>query len=125
MVQLEDIEYSNFKNDELCFLILYRNHWVVGDVIAISTSLDIPVLDCQAVRSIARGRGVCGCEKTEWAELVGVDGDLAKTTIEEENPNVGAIIILVGSPVDSSYNLDRVRVFVDENNIVVVMPQVG
>lgn len=82
--------------------------------------------NCHAVQSITRGRGVCGCEKTEWAELVGVDGDLAKkTTIEEENPNVGAIIILVGSPVDASYNLDRVRVFVDENNIVVVIPQVG
>ncbi|KAH1063252.1 hypothetical protein J1N35_028239 [Gossypium stocksii] len=60
--------------------------------------------------------------KNSWPELVGKDGEAAKTTIERENPNVHAIVLLDGTPVSLDFRCDRVRVFVDSNGHVVRPP---
>ncbi|KAH1063251.1 hypothetical protein J1N35_028238 [Gossypium stocksii] len=63
--------------------------------------------------------------KNSWPELVGKDGEVAKTTIERENPNVNAIVLLDGTPVTSDFRCDRVRVVVDSNGHVVRPPTIG
>ncbi|KAJ4836291.1 hypothetical protein Tsubulata_008020 [Turnera subulata] len=63
--------------------------------------------------------------KKAWPELVGAKGEEAAAIIEKENPNVNAIIVLEGSPITLDYRCDRVRVFVDENGIVVSAPEIS
>ncbi|KAI3991870.1 hypothetical protein MKX01_012815 [Papaver californicum] len=64
--------------------------------------------------------------KTEWPELVGKLGDFAKETIEKENPSLRqVVIVLEGSITDMAIILDRVRVWVDECNVVTRVPKVG
>jgi hypothetical protein len=81
--------------------------------------------NCLGVQLIVATGGRCGCEKTRWGDLVGVLGEDAVVVIESDNPNVTAIIVLEGSPVTSDYDIDRVRVFVDEAGFVVAVPEVG
>ncbi|XVF21635.1 hypothetical protein REPUB_Repub12eG0107400 [Reevesia pubescens] len=67
-----------------------------------------------------------GCPgKNSWPELVGKNGESAKTKIERENPNVGAIVLLDGTPVTRDFRCDRVWVWVNENGRVVRAPTVG
>ncbi|KAI3991871.1 hypothetical protein MKX01_012816 [Papaver californicum] len=54
--------------------------------------------------------------KTEWPELVGKPGDIAKEIIEKENPCLREVLIILE---------DRVRVWVDESNVVTQVPRVG
>ncbi|KAI3959424.1 hypothetical protein MKW98_019014 [Papaver atlanticum] len=70
---------------------------------------------------------ICDDEvKTEWPELAGKLGDTAKETIEKENPDLREVVILlVGTVIDMAYMTDRVRVWVDESNTVVLVPKVG
>ncbi|KAI3924514.1 hypothetical protein MKW92_016651 [Papaver armeniacum] len=64
--------------------------------------------------------------KTQWPELVGKLGDAAKETIEKENPGLRqVVIVLEGSATDKAYFTDRVRVWVDEANVVIRVPKVG
>ncbi|KAI3962557.1 hypothetical protein MKW92_042652 [Papaver armeniacum] len=64
--------------------------------------------------------------KTEWPELVGKPGDIAKDIIEKENPCLRQVlIILEGTPTDFAFFPDRVRVWVDESNVVTRVPIVG
>ena len=63
--------------------------------------------------------------KNAWPELVGKDGKEASTIIESENKYVQAIIVLDGTPVTQDYLCDRVRVWVDGNNVVVHPPIIG
>ncbi|KAI3934466.1 hypothetical protein MKW92_051710 [Papaver armeniacum] len=64
--------------------------------------------------------------KTQWPELVGKLGDTAKEIIEKENPVLReVVIILEGSAIDEAYFTDRVRVWVDETNVVIRVPKVG
>jgi hypothetical protein len=64
--------------------------------------------------------------KQQWPELVGVDGDVAKTTIAQENPSITTIQVLPkDSMVTMDYRTDRVRIFVDDNNKVVRTPIIG
>ncbi|MGA4847054.1 serine protease inhibitor [Streptomyces sp. G5(2025)] len=66
------------------------------------------------------------CEgKQAWPELVGIDANTAGYTIRKENPSVTVQIILAGSPVSPGFRCDRVRVFVNPQNVVVEMPRVG
>ncbi|KAI3938727.1 hypothetical protein MKW98_011879 [Papaver atlanticum] len=53
--------------------------------------------------------------KTQWPELVGKLGDAAKETIQNENPGLREV----------AYFIDRVRVWVDEANVVIRVPKVG
>ncbi|XXG43554.1 hypothetical protein AAC387_Pa01g3557 [Persea americana] len=63
--------------------------------------------------------------KSQWPELLRVDGEAAKTTIEEENPLVTAHIVKNGSSVITDFRCDRVWVWVDENGIVTKVPHIG
>ncbi|MCL7026211.1 hypothetical protein MKW94_028610 [Papaver nudicaule] len=64
--------------------------------------------------------------KTQWPELVGKLGDTAKETIEKENPGLRQVVIVLdGSATDKAYFEDRVRVWVNESNVVIRVPKVG
>ncbi|GFP85190.1 proteinase inhibitor [Phtheirospermum japonicum] len=62
--------------------------------------------------------------KTSWPELLGRNGTAAAAVIEQENSNVDAIVVPVGSPVTQDFRCDRVRVFV-AFGVVVLIPSVG
>ncbi|KAL9438065.1 hypothetical protein AB3S75_023852 [Citrus x aurantiifolia] len=64
-------------------------------------------------------------QERSWPELVGVNGEIAAATIQKENPNVHAIIILEGTPVTQDFRCDRVRVVVDKYEKVVQVPRIG
>lgn len=66
-----------------------------------------------------------GAGKSEWPELVGKNGDLAARTIERENPNVHAIVLLDGTPVTFDFRCDRVWVWVNTDRIVLQSPHIG
>ncbi|TYG93894.1 hypothetical protein ES288_A11G147100v1 [Gossypium darwinii] len=73
-----------------------------------------------------RESNMSGCPgKNSWPELVGKDGEGAKTTIERENSNVDAIVLLDGTPVTRDFRCDRVWVWVDSNGHVVRPPTIG
>ncbi|XXG76633.1 hypothetical protein AAC387_Pa08g0940 [Persea americana] len=63
--------------------------------------------------------------KSVWPELLGVAGEVAKRTIEEENPLVTAQIVPEGSSVILDFRCDRVWVWVDETGIVTRVPRIG
>ncbi|RWR87885.1 inhibitor of trypsin and hageman factor-like protein [Cinnamomum micranthum f. kanehirae] len=63
--------------------------------------------------------------KSVWPELLRVDGEVAKSTIEEENSLVTAQIVTEGTIVTPDYRCDRVWVWVDETSIVTRVPQIG
>ncbi|KAL4199982.1 hypothetical protein AMTRI_Chr03g54080 [Amborella trichopoda] len=63
--------------------------------------------------------------KRSWPELVGSNGQDAATTIEEENCSVKAIVVTEGTIVDHLFRCDRVRVWVDEYEVVTRVPSIG
>ena len=64
--------------------------------------------------------------KQEWPELVGVDAQVAKQTIQGENPSITKVQILAqDSMVTMDYVTSRVRIFVNDNNVVARPPRVG
>ncbi|KAL8115122.1 hypothetical protein AgCh_021808 [Apium graveolens] len=64
-----------------------------------------------------------GCEgKSSWPELVGKKGDEAAATVEKENPNVNAIVLLEGTRTTKDFRCDRVWVWVNEDGYVVRTP---
>ncbi|OMO78440.1 Proteinase inhibitor I13, potato inhibitor I [Corchorus capsularis] len=63
--------------------------------------------------------------KNSWLELLGKSGETAKATVESENSNVSAIVLLEGTPVTKDFRCDRVRIFVNEQGHVVQVPQIG
>ncbi|KAF5736773.1 hypothetical protein HS088_TW14G00927 [Tripterygium wilfordii] len=63
--------------------------------------------------------------KRAWPELVGTNGDVAAATIMRENQTVRAATVDEKSVVTLDYQCDRVRVFVDSNHIVAVVPRIG
>ncbi|KAF6175042.1 hypothetical protein GIB67_039590 [Kingdonia uniflora] len=66
------------------------------------------------------------CEgKNSWPELVGADGDVAAATIECENSNVNAIVVLEGTSVPLDFRCDRVWVWVNDEEEVVKEPKIG
>ncbi|MBA0560333.1 hypothetical protein Golob_017237 [Gossypium lobatum] len=64
-------------------------------------------------------------EKKSWPELVGTNGESAKETIERENRNVKAVVLLDGSPATMDFRSNRVQVWVDGNGLVVRAPTIG
>ncbi|OMP09307.1 Proteinase inhibitor I13, potato inhibitor I [Corchorus olitorius] len=52
--------------------------------------------------------------KSSWPELVGENGETAKTTIETENPYLDVDVVQQGIPIFLDYRSNRVHVFVDE-----------
>ncbi|XWS75169.1 hypothetical protein CRYUN_Cryun01aG0061900 [Craigia yunnanensis] len=63
--------------------------------------------------------------KSSWPELLGTNGEEAAATIERENPNVNAEIVLEGTIVTPDFLCTRVRVWVDTNGIVTRVPIIG
>ena len=60
-----------------------------------------------------------------WPECVGMQAEDCQTLILEEAPSLNTYIIPDGSPVTMDYRLDRVRIFVDDANVVVSVPNRG
>ena len=66
--------------------------------------------------------------KTSWPELLGVEKEVAKETVERENPYVTDVeIVLEGTiiPADVVPVCTRVRIGVEESGIVTRVPVVG
>lgn len=64
--------------------------------------------------------------KSSWPELVGVQGEVAAETIKRENPHITTVdILLEGTIVTQDFYCTRVRVWVDENGIVISVPTIG
>ncbi|EEF45170.1 Glu S.griseus protease inhibitor, putative [Ricinus communis] len=63
--------------------------------------------------------------KSSWPELVGNNGEAATAIIMRENPRVKANTVKEGSPVSGDFRSDRVRVFIDDNHIVTLVPKIG
>jgi hypothetical protein len=65
-------------------------------------------------------------QKTEWPELVGNTGDEAKKKIERSNPTIKLIQILPeNSMMTMDYSTERVRILVNDDNIVTSTPRIG
>ncbi|OMP00347.1 Proteinase inhibitor I13, potato inhibitor I [Corchorus capsularis] len=65
--------------------------------------------------------------KSSWPELLGANGEIAAATIESENPNVNAVIVL-DSPetiITPDFLCTRVRVWVHTNGNVTRVPVIG
>ncbi|KAJ0982389.1 hypothetical protein J5N97_010644 [Dioscorea zingiberensis] len=68
----------------------------------------------------------CAGPKTSWPELNGVEGSIAKATIEKENPNVHVILVWpVMEAASSDLDCTRVLVILDYHGHVVGTPKVG
>ncbi|KAG9145626.1 hypothetical protein Leryth_026811 [Lithospermum erythrorhizon] len=64
--------------------------------------------------------------KLEWPELVGANEQVAKTTIEKENPSVTVISLYPGHGHQDNVCLNRVWLYVDgPNGKVTRVPIVG
>ncbi|KAL1367485.1 proteinase inhibitor [Arachis duranensis] len=63
--------------------------------------------------------------KNSWPELMGTKGEKAAERIEEENPNVRAIVVLAGTVVTMDYRCDRVWVWVNKHGLVIRVPRRG
>ena len=64
--------------------------------------------------------------KTEWPELVGIDGEAAKSKITEERPDLNKVqVVPSDAMMTMDYREDRVRVLVDKGNKVVKPPRIG
>ncbi|KAL8093957.1 hypothetical protein AgCh_035730 [Apium graveolens] len=63
--------------------------------------------------------------KSSWPELVGEEGEVAAAKVEQENPEVNAVLMLEGSAATQDYRCDRVRVVVNTHGIVVYAPHIG
>ncbi|GLT93226.1 hypothetical protein SLE2022_110270 [Rubroshorea leprosula] len=63
--------------------------------------------------------------KSSWPELLGAKGEDAEATIERENPDVDAVVVLEGSVVTADFLCTRVRVWVDTDGFVTRVPVIG
>jgi len=63
--------------------------------------------------------------KASWPELVGVNATLAATAIAHDRPDVAVEVLPPGAPVIPDFNPARVRVFIDNNNLVAKVPVIG
>ncbi|XP_004490203.1 glu S.griseus protease inhibitor-like [Cicer arietinum] len=66
----------------------------------------------------------CKGKKT-WPELVGINGEAASQIIMRENTRVTASTLPQESVVTTDFRCDRVRVFVDNQDIVTRVPNIG
>ena len=64
-------------------------------------------------------------EIKKWPELVGVCGSCAKKIIQNSNECLNVIVLPEDSPVTTDYRLDRVRIYVDNDEIVTKTPMIG
>jgi len=62
-------------------------------------------------------------EGKSWPDLVGKDANEAESKLKAEGYNIQ--VLPEGSPTTRDYRIDRVRIFVDDNNKVVEVPRNG
>lgn len=63
--------------------------------------------------------------KSSWPELVGVEAEIAKATIERENNLVTAVVVYEQCGVPEDFRCNRVWVYVNCNNVVTTVPVIG
>ncbi|PVD34972.1 hypothetical protein C0Q70_06253 [Pomacea canaliculata] len=63
--------------------------------------------------------------KTEWPELQGKKYDEAEKVIKEENPSLEIQKVLPGQPMSRDFRPSRVRILVDEDDVVTRTPSIG
>eukprot|EP00934_Nitzschia_sp_Nitz4_P005946 Nitzschia sp. Nitz4//scaffold18_size181773//65842//66195//NITZ4_001913-RA/size181773-processed-gene-0.14-mRNA-1//1//CDS//3329540005//5936//frame0 len=68
--------------------------------------------------------GIMQDQPTSWPELVGMDGEEAKASIEADT-DYKVYILKQGAMVTMDYRTDRVRIFVDTDGKVASTPRVG
>lgn len=74
---------------------------------------------------------VCDCVPTgtrSWPGLLDMDGEAAVNVIAADTAGQGIEVIIVSDDLSYSaadYNLERVRIFVDENGKVTKVPMIG
>lgn len=64
-------------------------------------------------------------EVKSWPEVVGLTADEAKEIILKEKPNAEIEIVQEGSAVTLDRQIDRCRIFVNSDDVVVEAPQTG
>ncbi|XP_076883703.1 inhibitor of trypsin and hageman factor-like [Bidens hawaiensis] len=105
-----------------------------------STNYGSPVLRLPLMSKTARVRYSVKCKpaatstdgekiivegKNSWPELVGEKGEVAKVTIEKENPLVYAVILGENDPMILNYVSNRVWVVVNSEGLVTRTPVIG
>ncbi|TVU33595.1 hypothetical protein EJB05_25420, partial [Eragrostis curvula] len=63
--------------------------------------------------------------KSSWPELLGVLATLAANQIGRDRPDVAVEVLPPGAPLTPDYNPLRVRVFMDNNAVVIQIPVIG
>eukprot|EP00285_Hemiselmis_virescens_P013180 CAMPEP_0173377946 /NCGR_PEP_ID=MMETSP1356-20130122/1199_1 /TAXON_ID=77927 ORGANISM="Hemiselmis virescens, Strain PCC157" /NCGR_SAMPLE_ID=MMETSP1356 /ASSEMBLY_ACC=CAM_ASM_000847 /LENGTH=114 /DNA_ID=CAMNT_0014330863 /DNA_START=12 /DNA_END=356 /DNA_ORIENTATION=+ len=63
--------------------------------------------------------------RTTWHHLLGASAAVAKEEIETEYPDLKVFVLPKDAMVTADYRTDRVRIFVDENQVVVKEPSIG
>lgn len=77
-------------------------------------------------KSVLKRESILGVKrKSEWPELVGMDGLEARARIREEIPTVQANVVRQDDLITEEYHPGRVQIFVDDNSIVTWPPQIG
>jgi hypothetical protein len=63
--------------------------------------------------------------KGEWPEAVGLSGEAAKEKVLHDDPNANVQVMPENSPCTRDYRLNRVRIFVNADGVVVSPPRRG
>lgn len=63
--------------------------------------------------------------KSGWPEVVGKSGEEAKGIILQDDATTDVHVVPEGSPVTRDFRMNRVRVYVDTNGVVVQVPRRG
>ncbi|CAF1322512.1 unnamed protein product [Rotaria sordida] len=79
--------------------------------------IDIPVKSVKQTNPVLN--------KNQWPELIGKNGQEAVNIIKKETGFTNVMIVKEGSPVTLDYRTDRVRVFVNDEGIVTIVPTIG
>ena len=85
---------------------------------------------------IVIGRRICGLmegedrssdKQTEWDMLQGLPSDVAREELERlyGEGTCDIVVVQKGSPIDRMYDSNRIRLFVDEDDVVIDVPYIG
>ncbi|GJP55632.1 hypothetical protein CLOM_g14578 [Closterium sp. NIES-68] len=68
---------------------------------------------------------MAGDQPKSWPDLVGIPGTEAREKILAEDPTLQVGIVRPGMMVTMDYRMDRVRIYVDKDGIVLRPPTLG
>jgi 2'-phosphotransferase len=66
-----------------------------------------------------------GQAQFKWPEFVGMRGEEAATALRERFPQLKVAVVKLGAPVTMDHDLKRVRVFIDDDEVVAKPPKLG